>query len=152
MTVPGSSLASNQTSPEVRSWSCTINDKVDISQSVRKNRTLSGQSSRLLSWFDLVNFYVERFVIFWLKKGSSDRDNDWAPRSVVKVGRKSWSDLTHTLINRLKNRNFFQKHKLVSSISIWDQQQKYQSKCSHYQGKLNHIWEKYERFYKFVFV
>ena len=87
-----------------------------------------------------------------IKKGYNNQHNDGVPSSVVKVGRKTWSDLTHTLINRLKNRNFFQNHKLVSSISIWDQQQKYQSKCSHYQGKLNHIWEKYERFYKFVFV
>ena len=119
-------------------------DKIDISHSVRKNKIF------ISLW--PCQFLCGEICNILIKKGYNHQHNDGVVRSVVKVGRKTWSDLTHTLINRLKNRNFFQKHKLVSSISIWDQQQKYQSKCSHYQGKLNHIWEKYERFYKFVFV
>ena len=127
----------------------STNDKLHISQ-----------EEEHLKWSVFPSFILIRPCQFLcgeicnilIKKGYNHQHNDGVARTVVKVGRKKWSDLTHTLINRLKNRNFFQNHKLVSSISIWDQQQKYQSKCSHYQGKLNHIWEKYERFYKFVFV
>ena len=117
-------------------------------QSQRRYQSVS--QSFLLVW--PCQYLCVEICNILIKKGCNHQHNDGVVRSVVKVGRKTWSDLTHTLINRLKNRNFFQNHKLVSSISIWDQQQKYQSKCSHYQGKLNHIWEKYERFYKFVFV